>query len=127
VRAYADLRGTIEGGFSVQGATLLPLSVAPSTCIQASISLPTPVLQGSPLLVAGATGPVFAATADGRLEPEPYEQEVLQLMASLKPAGLSLRALSRALAGHGAVSRSGRPFDPKALSRMLDDCGRSFG
>jgi hypothetical protein len=36
------------------------------------------------------------------------------------PVGLSLLALSRALAGLGAVSRSGRPFDPKALSRMLD-------
>ena len=52
--------------------------------------------------------------------PESYEQEVLRLIASLRPGGLSLRALSRALAARGAVSRSGRPFDPKALSRMLD-------
>jgi hypothetical protein len=29
-----------------------------------------------------------------------------------------MRALSRALAARGAVSR---PFDPKALSRMLDE------
>ena len=35
-------------------------------------------------------------------------------------AGLSLRALSRALAGRSAVPWSGRPFHPKALSRMLD-------
>ena len=58
----------------------------------------------------------FAVAPDGRLAPE----EVLRLIASLRPAGLSLRALSRALAARGAVSRSGRPFDPKALSRMLD-------
>lgn len=38
-----------------------------------------------------------------------------------------MRALPRALEVRGAVSRSGRPFDPKALSRMLDDVADSSG
>ena len=61
----------------------------------------------------------FSVTPDGRLEPEPYEQSVLGMIASLVPEGLSLRALSRALAGRGAVARTGRPFEAKSLSRVL--------
>jgi DNA invertase Pin-like site-specific DNA recombinase len=61
----------------------------------------------------------FSVTPDGRLEPEPYEQSVLGMIAALVPEGLSLRALSRVLAGRGALARTGRPFEAKTLSRVL--------
>ncbi len=62
-------------------------------------------------------------TADGRrLEPEPTEQAALCLIRLLS-SGRSLRALSAELARRGILSRSGRPFEAKTLSRLVADRG----
>ena len=53
--------------------------------------------------------------AGGRLVAHPKEQALLHQIEALRRQGLSLRAISRALAGRGALARNGRPFGPSTL------------
>ncbi|MGH7390359.1 MAG: recombinase family protein [Candidatus Rokuibacteriota bacterium] len=63
----------------------------------------------------------FRFGPDGRLVPDQAEQVALGRIAALRAAGLSLRAISRALAGEGVVARHGRPFAPMTLARLVTD------
>lgn len=57
----------------------------------------------------------------GQLVPEPGEQSTLDQIGALRVAGLSLRAIARALAGRGLLARNGRVFAPMTLSRLVTD------
>jgi DNA invertase Pin-like site-specific DNA recombinase len=58
---------------------------------------------------------------EGRLVPEPREQAALGQIAALKGSGLSLRAVSRALAAVGVMARNGRPCQRKRC--VVKDAG----
>jgi DNA invertase Pin-like site-specific DNA recombinase len=55
----------------------------------------------------------------GRIVSDAVEQTVLREIVALRGAGLSLRAISRALAGRGRLARNGKPFAPMTLSRLV--------
>lgn len=55
----------------------------------------------------------------GRLVVDADEQAVLAQIGVLYAGGLSLRAVSRALAEGGVVARNGRPFAARTLSRLV--------
>jgi DNA invertase Pin-like site-specific DNA recombinase len=62
----------------------------------------------------------YHLAADGvRVEADEAEQAVLGAVADLRAAGLSHRAIVRALADRGLVSRSRRPFGQTQVARML--------
>ncbi len=50
-----------------------------------------------------------------RLVVNPREQAVLGQIVALRGQGLSIRAISRALAADGVMARNGRPFGPSTL------------
>jgi DNA invertase Pin-like site-specific DNA recombinase len=50
-----------------------------------------------------------------RLVVNPREQAVVGQIVELRRRGLSLRAISRALAAHSVLARNGRPFRPSTL------------
>src|SRR6266851_1294563 len=50
-----------------------------------------------------------------RLGVNPREQNVLRQIVALRGQGLSIRAISRALAANGVMARNGRPFGPSTL------------
>lgn len=58
-----------------------------------------------------------------RLEPDPAEQAILARIRRLRAAGLSLRAISRALARRGILARNRRPFAARTLARLVTDRG----
>ena len=55
----------------------------------------------------------------GRLLAVPREQAALREIVRLRATGLSLRAISRALAARGTRARNGRPFAARTLSRLV--------
>jgi DNA invertase Pin-like site-specific DNA recombinase len=55
----------------------------------------------------------------GHLVPEPGEQRTLGEIAALSSSGLSLRAISRALAARGVLARNGQPFAAMTLARIV--------
>ena len=58
--------------------------------------------------------------ADGvTLEADPAEQAIIQAAQSYPAAGLSLRQVASRLAADGYLSRSGQPFQPKAIKTMV--------
>ena len=59
--------------------------------------------------------------AGGPLETDPTEQTALATLTALAGAGLSLRAVSRALAARGILARNGRPFAVSTLSVLIHD------
>ncbi len=62
----------------------------------------------------------YRLAADGlRIEPDPVEQSVVQMVEGLRRDGLSHRAIVSALAETGAVSRAGRPFRQTQVARIL--------
>ena len=62
--------------------------------------------------------------AGGRLVADPHEQKsVLGEIAALSASGLSLRGVSRALAGRGVLARNGRPFAAMTLARLAARSG----
>jgi DNA invertase Pin-like site-specific DNA recombinase len=61
----------------------------------------------------------FAFDPDGRIVEEPTEQAARRRIVALSTTGLSLRELSRSLASEGIMARSGRPFGPTMLSRIV--------
>jgi DNA invertase Pin-like site-specific DNA recombinase len=68
----------------------------------------------------GAVPYGYRLGADGRrLEPVAAEQAVIAQAHELRTAGLSLRQVCGQLAARGHLSRTGRPFAPVQVSRML--------
>lgn len=61
----------------------------------------------------------FAMGLDGRLEVVHDEAEVIGVVLTLRAAGLGLRAICRGLEKKGLSARSGRPFVPMQIKRML--------
>jgi DNA invertase Pin-like site-specific DNA recombinase len=62
----------------------------------------------------------FKLGADARrLEPEPAEQSTLFRMRELRSSGLTFGAIAVELKGSGVRSRSGAPFPPARIWRML--------
>jgi DNA invertase Pin-like site-specific DNA recombinase len=62
----------------------------------------------------------FALGDDGKtLVQEAREQEVIALVRQLRAKGLSLRAIAQELERQGLRSRTGAPFHPQQISRML--------
>jgi DNA invertase Pin-like site-specific DNA recombinase len=69
---------------------------------------------------AGELAYGFRLAADGvHVEPDQAEQAVLAVVAELRGAGLSQRAIVAQLAARGLVSRAGRPFAKTQIARML--------
>ena len=62
----------------------------------------------------------FALGADVCLRPDPKAAATLLAINALATPGLSLRALSRALAARGVVARNGRPFAASTLRVLLN-------
>ena len=56
---------------------------------------------------------------DGELVAIEAEQTVIRKAAQLRAQGLTLRAVSAALADSGMVSRTGRPFGPSQVRSMV--------
>jgi len=66
----------------------------------------------------------YRLAADGvRLEADAAEQGVLAAVRELRAAGMSHRAIVRALAERGLVSRAGRSFGQTQIARMLAKAG----
>lgn len=61
----------------------------------------------------------YQLALDSHLVAEPYEQSILGLIATLRSQGCSLRAISRRLHEAGIVARSGAPFRPSTLARLV--------
>lgn len=60
------------------------------------------------------------------LEPAEGEQEIIRQARELRRSGLSLRRVAAELDARGHRSRSGRPFAPVQVARMVDgDTGTS--
>ncbi len=57
----------------------------------------------------------YRLAPDGRLALNPKERAALAEVARLRARGLSLRAISKALAARGILARNGRPFSPSTL------------
>ncbi len=56
----------------------------------------------------------------GRLRPCETERVTLATIARLRGRGLSLRAISRALAAKGIMARNGRPFAARTLANLVN-------
>ncbi len=67
---------------------------------------------------AGAVPFGYDADESGRLVENTAEQGVLVVVRELRAAGLSLRAVVRALESRGLVSRAGKPFGLTQVARM---------
>lgn len=62
----------------------------------------------------------FRLAADGvHLEPDPEEARTVDMIMVLRACGLSLRAIGPRLAGLGRHPRSGGPWHPTTLVRIL--------
>jgi len=63
----------------------------------------------------------FRVAADGeRIEPEPVEQGAIDLARRMRAERCSLRDVARTLEGKGIRSRTGRPFSPVQIARIVD-------
>ena len=67
----------------------------------------------------GGRAPYGYRVDGGRLVPVEAEQRVLLAAREAKAAGLSLRAIATELEARGMLSRTGRPFAPVQVSRLL--------
>jgi hypothetical protein len=63
----------------------------------------------------------------GKLTPDPGEQAVIAAVVELRAKGLSLRAVSAALAERGMLTRGGRPFAANAVARIEADALEAAG
>jgi hypothetical protein len=61
----------------------------------------------------------FRLVARCRLVANPKEQALLGQLGTLRRRGLSLRAISRAMAGRGALAWNGRPLAPSTLFGLV--------
>ena len=70
--------------------------------------------------IGGGSPYGYRRADDGvHLVEEPAEQAILAEARKLRVAGMTLQAIARDLAGIGAVARSGRPFAPAQIARMV--------
>lgn len=67
----------------------------------------------------GGKAPYGFKVEAGELIPVAGEQEVLSAAREAKAAGLSLRAIARALEARGFVTRAGRTFAPVQVARLV--------
>jgi site-specific DNA recombinase len=67
----------------------------------------------------GGEAPYGFRLAAGVLLQDPAEQEVLRTVRDYRTAGLSFRAIAARLAAAGRLTRTGRPFDPTQIRRMV--------
>jgi len=67
----------------------------------------------------GGRAPYGYAVEGGQLVAVEAEQAVLAAAREAKAAGLSLRAIARELESRGMLSRTGKPFAPVQVSRLL--------
>jgi site-specific DNA recombinase len=63
----------------------------------------------------------FRAREDGQLEHDEKEQAIIELARYLRGEGESFRAIVARLADNGYVSRTGKPFNPAAVMRMVEE------
>lgn len=68
----------------------------------------------------GGEVPFGFVLVDGELVPDAREQEVLAEARRLRAEGRSLRAVALELAQQGKLTRNGKPFDPKRISKMVE-------
>jgi hypothetical protein len=61
----------------------------------------------------------FAVTSDGTLDELPDERAAIVRAVELRSCGYSLRLIAAQLADDGHVSRTGGPFHPQSLARIL--------
>jgi DNA invertase Pin-like site-specific DNA recombinase len=62
----------------------------------------------------------YHLAADGvTRETDPSEQSVMTAAKAYAAAGLSLRHIAQRLAADGSLSRTGQPFQPKAMQAMV--------
>lgn len=57
----------------------------------------------------------------GRLEANSWEKSVQEEARALKRKGMSLNRIGLALADRGLLSRTGKPFAPAQVARMVKD------
>jgi DNA invertase Pin-like site-specific DNA recombinase len=67
----------------------------------------------------GGSAPFGYRCEGGYLREVPEEMEIVQMIRSLREEGMSLRAISRQLFSVGIAARSGSPFVPIQLVRIL--------
>jgi site-specific DNA recombinase len=75
----------------------------------------------------GGTPPYGFQVLDGRLDPVQSEQAVIARARELRASGLSLRRVGITLAASGLRSRTGKPFLPAQLARMLESVRAAAG
>ena len=56
---------------------------------------------------------------DGMLAPDPSEQATVARIGALRAAGLSVRRIARQLVREGVPARSGRPWQPTVVARLI--------
>jgi DNA invertase Pin-like site-specific DNA recombinase len=61
-------------------------------------------------------------TPDGRVEADPIERRVVELVAKLHTAGWSLRKIAAALEAEGLFPRGGRRWHPQTIARIAATC-----
>lgn len=61
----------------------------------------------------------FTLDAAGALQPCPEERAIIDAARTLRASGLSLRAISAALAERGMLSRTGNPFHVEVMQHMV--------
>jgi len=138
-RSVRDLGELVEGIFSEKGSALLSVSEQIDTRsaagrlvlnVLASVSQwereaigerTAAVMQhkASQGEYTGGRAPYGFRVEAGSLVAVEAEQAVLTAARDAKRAGLTLRAIARELEQRGLVSRTGRPFAPTQVARML--------
>ena len=138
-RSVRDLGELVEGVFAEKGAALLSVSEQIDTRsaagrlvlnVLASVSQwereaigerTAAVMQhkASQGEYTGGRAPYGFRVESGSLVAVEAEQAVLTAARDAKLAGLTLRAIARELEQRGLVSRTGRPFAPTQVARML--------
>lgn len=61
----------------------------------------------------------YDATENGLLRANRAEQEVIGVMAELRAEGLTYKSVAQALTGRDIMARSGKPFAPSTVHRIL--------
>lgn len=138
-RSVRDLGELVEGFFSERGAALLSVSEQIDTRSAAGrlvLNVLASVSQWEREAIGERTAAVMRHKAEqgeytggqvpygyrlveGALVEVEAEQAVLSAAREAKRAGLTLRAIARELEARGLLSRTGRPFAPTQVARML--------
>lgn len=76
--------------------------------------------------VGGAPPFGWRVDAEGALEADPVEQQIVEAAREIREGGASLRATAAELTRRGWRSRTGRPFAATQVRRMLGEASRAF-